>query len=159
MSASSLTSHRPRLEPAHDGTGPVPYFLPRPPEPVDPEPVEGVEGHPSLMVSSSNHLRARLDTAFATARAACRLHAEEPQLRVVARRELVAINADLAAVVAINAALPHHYRGARVATWPTPLFREQVLHSWRDLHGALAAAALVLGAAEAHDNTWFARHA
>ena len=41
-------------------------------------------------------------------------------------RELVAINADLAAVHAINTALPHNYRSARVAAWPTPLFREVV---------------------------------
>ena len=150
MSASALTSQRPRLEPAHDGTGPVPNFLPRG---AVAAPVET----PSL--SDRDALRVRLDAARATALAACRLHAEEPQLRLVAHRELVAINADLEAVRLINAALPHHYRSDRVAAWPSPVFRESVIHSWRDLHAALAAASLVLSAAEAHDNSWFARHA
>ena len=151
MSASASNAfhltHRPRLEPAHDGTGPVPNFLPRGARPA---PVE------ALALSERDLLRARLDAARQESLAAFRA---PPQVRFVARNEIVAINADLASVVAINAALPHHYRSDRVAAWPSPVFRESVIHSWRDLHGALAAASLVLAAAEAHDNSWFARHA
>lgn len=102
-----------------------------------------------------NALRARLDAARADSLAAFRA---PPQVRLVAHGELVAINADLAAVRAINAGLPHHYRSARVAAWPVPVFCASVIHAWRDLYGALAAADLVLGAAEAHAGTWFARH-
>ena len=146
MPASALTSHRPRLECEHDGTAPVPNFHPRGarPTPVEPQPL-----------TPRDALRARLDAARQESLAAFRA---PPQGRFVTRNEIVAINADLASVVAINA-LPHHYRSDRVAAWPSPVFRESVIHSWRDLHASLAAAALVLAAADAHDNTWFACHA
>ncbi len=54
MPASALTSHRPRLEPEHDGTAPVPNFLPRGarPTPVEPQPL-----------TPRDALRARLDAA------------------------------------------------------------------------------------------------
>ncbi len=100
MSASTLRiadHHRPRLEPAHDGTGPVPDFHPRGvphPEPVEglPEPIASPP--PSLMMmSSSNHdrdaLRGRIDAALDTA-----LHAWRDLRDVLATADRVLTAAD-----------------------------------------------------------------
>jgi hypothetical protein len=145
---------RPRLESAEDGYGVVPNYRPRgtPPDAPRAEPVEGPLAQ----------LRARLAAARATALAAFRPWPHFPdgaRITLVTRGELDAINADLEAVRVLNATLGHQQRSERMARWPSPVFRPTVLHSWRDLHDALAIADAVLAAAERNASSWFAQNA
>jgi hypothetical protein len=120
----------------------VPYFAPR----GAPRP-ELVEGPPT----PHEALRARLDAARREALAAFR---QRPQVTLVGRNELDAINADLDEVQRLNAALPHNMRSDWARGWPTPVFKPTAIHAWRDLYAALATADRVLSAVRADAMTW-----
>lgn len=142
--------HRPRLAYAHDGTGPVPLFSPLP-EPADGHPAPA---RPQPDANPNAALRTRIEAARRESLAAFR---QRPQMLAVGHSELNQINADLKAVRAVNAALPHQQQSLKLAAWPSPVFRH-ALYSWRDLFDALDAAQRVLSADAAHRASWLFAH-
>jgi hypothetical protein len=139
-------AHRPRLDPASNGSGVVPNFRTPPPPPAP-------------VLTEREALTARIHDARATALAAFHPDPERrPQLMLVGHNELAQINADLEAVRMINATLSHHHRSAVFAAWPSPVFRPAALYAWRDMFNALDLAARLLSGAQAREQTWFYKH-
>lgn len=128
----------PRLEPSTSGVGCIPYYSPGPAAPEAPPPDR----------TPLDALGARL----AALKIECldrQQRARDGGFAVMARAELVALNADLSEVRRLNAGLFHHVRSRSVDEWPEPVLPANALLAPRDVLPILRQAIDVVATAAA----------
>lgn len=122
-----------------------------------PLPDEAAERPDPLATDALAALRARLHAAQLGCYATLNGCAPTP-FPIIPHNELALLNADLAEVRRLNAALYGQQRSARIAALPEPAFALRRLHGHSDVLPAIESALSVLSAVEANAAAWRPAH-